>query len=107
MEPPRVVALDDEDRLLAAFLRLAEGLRGLFRIPLAAVLLELFARHGPKLPVAGLRTTFVHRNPPQHPLRCVFVRANSLFSPFPAWFPTVGHNLGSCEFLRPFHFHAP
>src|SRR5439155_22545382 len=46
VEPASVVALDDEDRLLAAFLALAEGLRGLFWVPLAPIFLQVLARHG-------------------------------------------------------------
>jgi hypothetical protein len=45
MEPPRVVALDDEDRLLPSFLRLPEGLRGLLGVALAPVFSQLLARH--------------------------------------------------------------
>jgi hypothetical protein len=46
VQPPGVVALDDEDRLLAAFLGFAEGLRGLLRVALAAIFLQLLRRHG-------------------------------------------------------------
>src|SRR5204863_8726537 len=45
VEPPRVVTLDDEDRLLPSFLRLAEGFRGLLGVALAPVLRELLSPH--------------------------------------------------------------
>src|SRR5580765_1464306 len=46
MEPPRVVALDDEDRVLRLSLPPAEGLRGLPGIALALVLGELLGHLG-------------------------------------------------------------
>jgi hypothetical protein len=46
MEPPCIVALDDEDRLLALFLAFAEGLRGLLRVALPPVFRQLLSRHG-------------------------------------------------------------
>src|SRR5206468_13122952 len=64
VETPRVVALDDEDRLLAALLPVAERLRSLAALPLPLVVGELPLRHGS----AGLRRLLLLR-PPLPPSR--------------------------------------
>src|SRR5439155_17386567 len=46
VKPPGVVALDDEDRLLAAFLALSEGFGGLLRVALSAIFVQLLRCHG-------------------------------------------------------------
>ena len=55
MEPPRVVALNDEDRRFRSPFPTAERLARLLRIPLAAVVRQAPARHGSTLPVIACR----------------------------------------------------
>src|SRR4029077_7980145 len=46
MKAARVVALDHEDRLLAALLAFAKRLRSLVLVPLAPIFLQILCRHG-------------------------------------------------------------
>src|SRR5439155_758388 len=98
VEPARVVALDDEDRLLASFLGLAEGLRSLLRVALAPVFLQFFSRHG----LGSLHGSFVGRERAAYHLLVGLVGANTLSASFSACGQSGDNSVDSVD-LRGFH----